>query len=120
LIQKIASIQNTARQGSLLREGLTVVIVGKPNVGKSTLLNLLSGKELAIVTDIPGTTRDLLREQIQMDGLPLHLIDTAGLHDTEDPIEQEGIRRTRKEIEQADLLLYMMDAQDQEMPASLD
>ncbi len=112
LLETLATIQNTARQGSLLREGLSVVIAGKPNVGKSTLLNALSGKDLAIVTDIPGTTRDTLREQIQIDGLPLHLVDTAGLRDTLDPIEQEGIRRAHKEIEKADLLLYITDAQD--------
>lgn len=112
LLGKMETIQNGARQGSLLREGLSVVIAGKPNAGKSTLLNLLSGKDLAIVTAIPGTTRDTLREQIQIDGLPLHLIDTAGLRDTLDPIEQEGIRRAHNEIEQADLLLYLTDAQD--------
>jgi len=109
---EIVDIQKNARQGSLLREGIQVVIVGKPNVGKSTLLNLLSGKELAIVTDIPGTTRDTLRDTIQIDGIPLHLIDTAGLRETQDPIEQEGIRRTQQEIKKADLVLYLVSATD--------
>lgn len=113
LLEKMALIENTARQGSLLREGLSAVIVGKPNTGKSTLLNLLSGKDLAIVTDLPGTTRDVLREQIQIDGLPIHLIDTAGLRDTQDPIEQEGIRRAEQEMKQADLLLYLLDAREE-------
>lgn len=112
ILSAVAAIQQSARQGSLLREGVNVVIAGKPNVGKSTLLNLLSGKELAIVTDVPGTTRDTLREQIQIDGLPLHLVDTAGLRETADPIEQEGIRRAQKAAEEADLLLYLIDAQD--------
>jgi tRNA modification GTPase len=110
LLSEVETLQQSAQQGSLLRNGISVVIAGKPNVGKSTLLNLLSGKELAIVTDLPGTTRDVLREQIQIDGLPLHLIDTAGLRSTTDPIEQEGIRRAQKEIEQADLILYLVDA----------
>ncbi|HSW71575.1 MAG TPA: tRNA uridine-5-carboxymethylaminomethyl(34) synthesis GTPase MnmE [Gammaproteobacteria bacterium] len=112
LLEEVVSIQNTARQGSLLAEGLRIVIAGQPNVGKSTLLNLLSGKELAIVSAIPGTTRDLLRESIQLDGLPLHLIDTAGLRESRDPIEAEGIRRAQQEIKQADLLLYLLEATD--------
>lgn len=120
LLQELGTVQNTARQGSLLREGLKVVIAGKPNAGKSTLLNLLSGQELAIVTPLPGTTRDILREYIQIDGLPLHLSDTAGLRETDDPVEQEGIRRAHQEIQQADLLLYIMDAQEQKTPPPLE
>ena len=88
---------------------MTVVIAGKPNAGKSTLLNQLTGKESAIVTDIPGTTRDVLREQIHIDGLPIHIIDTAGLRESGDRVEQEGIRRAWKEIEQADRILYLID-----------
>lgn len=99
----------TAQQGNLLREGMTVVIAGRPNAGKSTLLNALSGRDTAIVTDIPGTTRDVLREQIQIDGLPLHIIDTAGLRDSEDAVEQEGVRRAWTEIEAADRILFLHD-----------
>ncbi|VAW61484.1 tRNA-5-carboxymethylaminomethyl-2-thiouridine(34)synthesis protein MnmE [hydrothermal vent metagenome] len=99
----------SAQQGSLLREGMTLVIAGRPNAGKSSLLNQLAGKESAIVTDIPGTTRDVLREHIQLDGLPLHIIDTAGLRESNDPVEQEGIRRAWKEIEQADRILLLVD-----------
>lgn len=98
-----------AKQGSLLREGVRVVIAGKPNAGKSSLLNALAGYEAAIVTDIAGTTRDVLREQIHLDGLPLHIIDTAGLRDTEDRVEQEGIRRAYQEIGQADGILLVYD-----------
>ena len=104
----------SARQGCLLKEGMTVVIAGKPNAGKSSLLNQLAESETAIVTHIPGTTRDVLREHIQIDGLPLHIIDTAGLRDTEDVIEREGVRRAWKEIEQCDRLLYVIDSQTKE------
>ena len=102
----------SARQGCLLREGMTLVIAGRPNAGKSSLLNQLAGRESAIVTDIPGTTRDVLREHIQIDGLPLHIIDTAGLRESDDPVEQEGVRRAWKEIEQADRLLLVLDDQN--------
>jgi tRNA modification GTPase len=105
----LARVFKSARQGSLLREGMTLVIAGRPNAGKSSLLNQLAGRESAIVTDIPGTTRDVLREHIQIDGLPLHVIDTAGLRESEDPVEQEGIRRAWKEIEQADRILLLVD-----------
>jgi tRNA modification GTPase len=106
----INTIQHNAQQGSLLREGMTVVIAGKPNAGKSSLLNRLAGYDAAIVTDMPGTTRDVLRERIHLDGLPLHVIDTAGLRDTQDKIETEGIRRAQLEIAKADRLLYLVDA----------
>jgi tRNA modification GTPase len=103
-------IQAAARQGSLLREGLNVVIAGQPNAGKSSLLNRLAGDEVAIVTDLPGTTRDVLRQCVQLDGLTLNLIDTAGLRSTMDVIEAEGVRRARDEIRKADVLLYIVDA----------
>ncbi|VAW66020.1 tRNA-5-carboxymethylaminomethyl-2-thiouridine(34)synthesis protein MnmE [hydrothermal vent metagenome] len=105
----LAAVFKSARQGSLLREGMTLVIAGRPNAGKSSLLNQLAGRESAIVTDIPGTTRDVLREHIQIDGLPLHVIDTAGLRESADPVEQEGIRRAWHEIEQADRILLLVD-----------
>lgn len=108
-IQALEKIHQTAKQGSLLREGMSVVIVGKPNVGKSSLLNCLSGKDSAIVTDIAGTTRDVLREYIDLDGMPLHIIDTAGLQKTDDLIEKEGIRRTWNEVEKADKILFLVD-----------
>ena len=98
-----------ARQGSLLQEGMKLVIAGKPNAGKSSLLNALSGQDTAIVTAIEGTTRDVLREQIQIDGMPLHVVDTAGLRDSDDVIEQEGIRRAWAEIESADRILLVID-----------
>ncbi len=104
------SLMLAAHQGSLLRDGLHVVIAGKPNAGKSSLLNKLAGDEIAIVTDTPGTTRDLLRQQINLDGLPIHIVDTAGLRTTVDQVEAEGIRRARSEMTQADRVLYIVDA----------
>lgn len=112
--QALLHVFKSAQQGRLLREGMTLVIVGRPNAGKSSLLNQLAGRESAIVTDIPGTTRDVLREHIQIDGLPLHIIDTAGLRDSSDPIEQEGIKRAWQEIEQADRILLLIDDTDKE------
>jgi len=109
-IQKIDQIKNTAKQGVLLREGIKVVIIGKPNAGKSSLLNCLSGRDTAIVTDIAGTTRDVLREHIHIDGMPLHIIDTAGLQQSANIIEQEGIKRTWQEIEKADEILLIVDS----------
>lgn len=106
---ELEAIQRAARQGSLLSEGLRVVIAGQPNVGKSSLLNRLAGRDGAIVTSIPGTTRDVLREHIQLDGLPLHIMDTAGLRESADPIEQEGMRRAREEIARADRVLLLVD-----------
>jgi len=100
-----------AQQGQLLRDGMTLVIAGRPNAGKSSLLNALSGIEAAIVTAIPGTTRDVLREHIQIDGLPLHIVDTAGLHASNDPVEQAGMQRARLALEQADRVLLVIDDQ---------
>jgi len=99
-----------ARQGALLRDGMTVVIAGRPNAGKSSLLNALAGYAAAIVTDIPGTTRDVLRERIHIDGMPLHIADTAGLRDVADVVEAEGIRRAHTEMAKADRILYLIDA----------
>jgi len=104
------SITAAARQGALLREGLNVVIAGKPNAGKSSLLNRLAGDEVAIVTDLPGTTRDVLRQSVQLDGLPLNLVDTAGLRAAVDVVEAEGIRRARTEMGRADRVIYILDA----------
>jgi tRNA modification GTPase len=108
--QRFGSIAETLRQGRALRDGLQVVIAGRPNAGKSSLLNALAGSDAAIVTEIPGTTRDLLRERIHVDGLPIHVVDTAGLRDTEDLIEIEGLRRARMEMSRADLVLYVVDS----------
>lgn len=107
--QELEAVFKSAKQGSLLREGMTVVIAGQPNAGKSSLLNALAGRESAIVTDIAGTTRDVLRENILIDGMPLHIIDTAGLRDSADPVEQEGIRRAWSEIDKADRILLVVD-----------
>ncbi|TXG93782.1 MAG: tRNA uridine-5-carboxymethylaminomethyl(34) synthesis GTPase MnmE [Zoogloea sp.] len=106
---ELRAILDRARQGSLLRNGLHVVLVGQPNVGKSSLLNRLAGEERAIVTDIAGTTRDALRETIQIEGIPLHIIDTAGLRDTTDEVERIGIARTWQEIERADVVVRLVD-----------
>ena len=106
---RLDDIDCAARRGSVLREGMHVVIAGRPNVGKSSLLNRLARREAAIVTDIPGTTRDVLREHIHLDGLPLHVIDTAGLRETDDPVEREGVKRAWDEIRRADLLLLVID-----------
>jgi tRNA modification GTPase len=109
LIDDTKCLLRSAHQGRLIREGLNLVIAGPPNAGKSSLLNALAGTDVAIVTDIPGTTRDLLRQEIQIDGMPLHIVDTAGLRHPTDPIEQEGIRRAREQIEQADQVLWVFD-----------
>ncbi|MBT3348309.1 MAG: tRNA uridine-5-carboxymethylaminomethyl(34) synthesis GTPase MnmE [Thiotrichales bacterium] len=111
ILNQVERVLQSAEQGALLREGMTIVIAGQPNAGKSSLLNLLAAKESAIVTDIPGTTRDLLKEQIEIDGLPIHIIDTAGLRESSDLVEIEGIRRSWQEIEQADLVLLLIDDQ---------
>jgi len=106
----LAAVRAQAKQGALLREGLTVVLIGQPNVGKSSLLNQLAGFEAAIVTEIAGTTRDTVREAIQIRGVPLHIVDTAGLRDTDDPVEQLGIARTWAAVEKADVALLLVDA----------
>lgn len=110
LAARLASVFDRARQGRLLQGGLQVVLAGQPNVGKSSLLNRLAGDELAIVTPVAGTTRDALRGAIQIEGIPLHVIDTAGLRETDDEVERIGIERTWREIERADVLLLLVDA----------
>ncbi|MFA6161929.1 MAG: tRNA uridine-5-carboxymethylaminomethyl(34) synthesis GTPase MnmE, partial [Methylobacter sp.] len=119
LLDRIEKIQKTAQQGRLLRDGMTVVLAGKPNAGKSSLLNALAGHEAAIVTDIAGTTRDVLKERIQLDGMPLHIIDTAGLRESDNAIEQEGIRRAHEEIQKADKILLLIDAREPEVESIL-
>ncbi len=109
VIAQHRDIMQSAQQGALLRDGMTVVIVGRPNAGKSSLLNALASRETAIVTEIAGTTRDVLREQITIDGLPLHIIDTAGLRDSDNIVEQMGIERAHAEIEKADAVLLLID-----------
>src|SRR5579863_8458412 len=105
-----AAVLDSARQGRLLHEGMTVVICGRPNAGKSSLLNRLAGYDAAIVTPIPGTTRDVVRERIAIDGMPLHVLDTAGLRLPGDAVEAEGVRRARAEIERAERVLFVIDA----------
>jgi tRNA modification GTPase len=104
------AIEQAAQQGRLLSEGITLVIAGRPNAGKSSLLNRLAGYDAAIVTEIAGTTRDVLRERIHIDGLPVHIIDTAGLREAQDAVEREGVRRARAEIARADAVLFVIDA----------
>jgi len=112
LAQDLQQIKMSAQQGALLRDGITVVLAGKPNAGKSSLLNALSKQDRAIVTPIAGTTRDVLREKITMDGVPLNIVDTAGLRDTQDRVEQQGVLRAWGEIETADVVLLVVDASD--------
>jgi len=119
ILYRIEQIQQTAQQGRLLRDGMTVVLAGKPNAGKSSLLNALAGHEAAIVTDIAGTTRDVLKERIQLDGMPLHIIDTAGLRESDNAIEQEGIRRAHQEIKNADKILLLIDAREPDVESVL-
>jgi len=120
LAEKLLAILATARQGRLLRDGMTIVLAGKPNAGKSSLLNALAGHDVAIVTDIAGTTRDVLKERIQIDGMPLHIIDTAGLRNSDNVVEKEGIRRAREEMNRADKVLLMIDATDPEHQSIID
>ena len=115
---ELDTLLRQSRQGSLLRTGLHVVIAGEPNVGKSSLLNRLAGEERAIVTPIAGTTRDALREPLDIEGVPLTLVDTAGLRETRDEIERLGVERTRREIERADLVLAIADAASGRPPAA--
>ena len=114
IIEQLEDVRREAKQGSILREGMKVVIAGRPNAGKSSLLNALAGREAAIVTDIAGTTRDVLREHIHIDGMPLHIIDTAGLRDATDEVERIGISRAWNEIEQADRIILMLDSSEPE------
>ncbi|HEY3516014.1 MAG TPA: tRNA uridine-5-carboxymethylaminomethyl(34) synthesis GTPase MnmE [Gammaproteobacteria bacterium] len=112
LVAKLDALRSRARSGRALRDGLSVAIAGPPNAGKSSLLNRLAGYDAAIVTEIPGTTRDPLREHLSLDGLPVTVVDTAGLRDTTDPIEREGVRRTRLEVARADRLLWVADVRE--------
>ncbi|MEN2909745.1 tRNA modification GTPase MnmE [Mannheimia haemolytica] len=114
IIAQLDGVRREAKQGSILREGMKVVIAGRPNAGKSSLLNALAGREAAIVTNIAGTTRDVLREHIHIDGMPLHIIDTAGLRDASDEVERIGIQRAWEEIAQADHVLLMIDSTEQQ------
>lgn len=115
IISQVSEVREKAQQGSIIREGMRVVIAGRPNAGKSSLLNALSGRESAIVTEIAGTTRDVLTEQINLDGMPLHIIDTAGLRESSDKVEQIGIERAWNEINQADRVLLMIDSSDEDL-----
>ena len=112
LRDRLVQVQATAKQGAILREGMHVVLVGQPNVGKSSLMNALAGDDIAIVTDIAGTTRDTVREEIVIDGVPVHIIDTAGLRDTDDVVEKIGIARTWQAVERADLALLLVDSRE--------
>jgi tRNA modification GTPase len=108
--RQLEQVFSSARQGSLLREGIWIALVGQPNVGKSSLLNRLAGEEIAIVTEIPGTTRDVIRQAIEIEGVPLHLLDTAGLRETEDALEKMGMARTRSAIDKASIVLLVVDS----------
>ena len=110
LLLQLQNVQQTAKQGAIMREGMKVVIAGRPNAGKSSLLNALAGNDVAIVTDIAGTTRDVLKEHIHIDGMPLHIFDTAGLRDSPDTVEQIGIERAWREIHSADRILLLIDS----------
>jgi tRNA modification GTPase len=109
LAEALEALQREAHRGQVLRDGITVAIVGLPNAGKSSLLNALAGHDAAIVTDIPGTTRDVLRETLSLDGLPVHIADTAGIRESEDVVEVEGVRRARAALQSADLVLLVID-----------
>jgi tRNA modification GTPase len=117
---KLEEVLSASRQGSLLREGMRIVLAGRPNVGKSSLLNRLAGEDLAIVTEIPGTTRDAIRQSVNLDGVPAHIVDTAGLRDSSDPVERLGIERTWAAIVEADLILLLVDATQGETAADQD
>ncbi len=112
ILCQVETLKKNSERGLILSRGLTAVIVGKPNAGKSSLLNLLAGDDIAIVTDIPGTTRDLIQTKISIDGIPLYIIDTAGLRDTNDVVEQMGVERALSAIKTADLILCVIDATD--------
>ncbi len=125
ITQALTTLQSKAQQGSVLREGMTVVLAGRPNVGKSSLLNALTGEEVAIVTPIAGTTRDKVQQRITIEGVPLNIIDTAGLRDTNDEVERIGVARTREAIANADVVLHLFDGgvgitdEDREIEQSL-
>ncbi|KTC64805.1 GTPase (plasmid) [Legionella adelaidensis] len=119
VIQELQHIITNASQGVMIREGLSIVIAGRPNAGKSTLINKLAGRDIAIVTDIAGTTRDVMREHILLDDIPLHIIDTAGLRESDDPVEIEGIKRAWQEVSKADCVLLVIDKIDKEKPEKL-
>lgn len=114
ILNELDIIRSQANQGVMLREGLSLVIAGRPNAGKSTLINCLAGRDVAIVTEIAGTTRDVMREHILLDDLPLHIIDTAGLRESDDVVEKEGIKRAWQELKQADCVLLVVDVNDPE------
>ncbi|HXQ64016.1 MAG TPA: tRNA uridine-5-carboxymethylaminomethyl(34) synthesis GTPase MnmE, partial [Steroidobacteraceae bacterium] len=120
LLEDFRALVATAEQGRILHEGYVLVIAGRPNAGKSSLMNVLAGHDAAIVTAVPGTTRDVLRERIDIDGLPITILDTAGLRDSPDLIEAEGIRRAQREIARADRVLYLVDGADPAALALLD
>ena len=112
LFAELKEILAKATQGAMVREGLQIVIIGKPNAGKSTIINRLSGQDTAIVTSIAGTTRDILREKILINDIPIHVVDTAGLRDSSDEIEQEGIRRAKNAASSADLILLVVEQEN--------
>ncbi|AMV16073.1 tRNA modification GTPase MnmE [Legionella pneumophila] len=119
IIGRLEEIRSQANQGVLLREGLSLVIAGRPNAGKSTLINNLAGRDVAIVTEIAGTTRDIMREHILLDDIPLHIIDTAGLRDSDDLVEKEGIKRAWQELKRADCVLLVVDINNRDQQNSL-
>ncbi|HAT1922577.1 TPA: tRNA uridine-5-carboxymethylaminomethyl(34) synthesis GTPase MnmE [Legionella pneumophila] len=119
IIEQLEEIRSQANQGVLLREGLSLVIAGRPNAGKSTLINNLAGRDIAIVTEIAGTTRDVMREHILLDDIPLHIIDTAGLRDSDDLVEKEGIKRAWQELKRADCVLLVVDINNPDQQNSL-
>lgn len=109
ILKDIEHLLNTANEGKILREGLNIVIIGKPNVGKSSLLNALLMEKRAIVTDVPGTTRDVIEEYINLDGIPVKIVDTAGIRETEDVVEKIGVEKSKEKINEADLIILMLD-----------
>lgn len=119
ILQTLAAIRANASQGAIMREGLSVVIAGRPNAGKSTLINCLAGRDVAIVTDIAGTTRDVMRENILLDDIPLHLVDTAGLRESDDLVEKEGIKRAWQEVSRADCVLMVIDVNQKDTTTDL-
>lgn len=119
ILQSLHNIRSSASQGVIMREGLSVVIAGRPNAGKSTLINCLAGRDVAIVTDIAGTTRDVMREHILLDDIPLHLVDTAGLRESDNLVEKEGIKRAWQEVSRADCVLLLIDINDKTVCSDL-